>query len=233
MITLVHFDGSKKNKMNDNFHSWKKYPSHDPLFKTIYGEEIFQLFFISFVHKYSKWLFLFQVCPGREGPIFFGDDHRGHVLSYTFYVQDSHARGLQRWFSIIVVMMDKIYLLNSWPFLVQHIRDIIEKVQTQASAVYEEEQVKCPQRAHRLTKSMNPTNFRLHRGGNKPARSLVELTNDKNLFQILHSRFTWILKACGNRLTERLLEGPPTEDSIIDLENQEGKEKQSKNDNLS
>ncbi|KAK2156627.1 hypothetical protein LSH36_208g00025 [Paralvinella palmiformis] len=38
----------------------------------------------------------------------------------------------------------------------------------------------------------------------------------------LHQTFTWLLKAGGNRLTEKLLEGPPTEDSIIDVEKQEG-----------
>ena len=63
-----------------------------------------------------------QVCPGREGPMFFGDDHRGHVFSHTFYLKETQARGFQRWYSIIVVMMDKIFLLNSWPFLVSHIR---------------------------------------------------------------------------------------------------------------
>ena len=64
------------------------------------------------------------MCPGREGPIFFGDKNRGHVLSHTFFVKDSQARGFQRWYSIIVVMMDKIYLLNSWPFLVTHMRKV-------------------------------------------------------------------------------------------------------------
>ena len=50
----------------------------------------------------------------------------------------------------------------------------------------------------------------------------MELTNEKRVFCKLHKAFTWILKAGGNRLTERLLEGPPTEDSIIDFEKQEG-----------
>ena len=89
--------------------------------------------------------------------------------------------------------------------------------------VYEEEQARCPQRAQRLTMSMNPSNFHQQRGGNKPARSFTELTNDPNVFKKLHQSFTWLLKVGGNRLTERLFEGPPTEDSVIDLEKQEGK----------
>ena len=42
------------------------------------------------------------------------------------------------------------------------------------------------------------------------------------IFKKLHLAFTWILKAGGNRLTEKLLEGPPTEDAVIDMEKQEG-----------
>lgn len=120
--------------------------------------------------------------------------------------------------------MDKIYLLNSWPFLVTNIETVVKHLKTKSNMVFEDEKVKFPQRQHRLTASVNPKYFIQQRGGNvnKPARSLVELTDDKNIFKILHTSFVWILKACGNRLSETLLEGPPTEDSIIDMEKQEG-----------
>ncbi|KAH9495447.1 hypothetical protein Btru_015120 [Bulinus truncatus] len=162
-----------------------------------------------------------EVCPGREGPIFFGDSQCGHVLSYTFYIPDNQARGMHRWYSILIVMMDKIYLLNSWPFLVPHLRIVIENLQSKAAKVYEQEEAKCPQRPLRLGARVDPTNFIKQRGGNKPALSLQELTGDKNVFRMLHVAFLWILKACGNRITETLLEGPPTEDTIIDMEKQE------------
>lgn len=162
-----------------------------------------------------------EVCPGNEGPIFFGDDQQGHAISYTFYIKDNEARGMKRLYSILVVMMDKIYLLNSWPFLVHHMKTVVEHLQTKAEVVYKEEQVKNPQRSHRLVSSVNPKNYINKRGGNKPARSLIELTDDRHIFKILHTSFVWILKACGNRLSETLLEGPPTEDSIIDMEKQE------------
>ena len=35
------------------------------------------------------------------------------------------------------------------------------------------------------------------------------LIHKKDLFATLHQRFSWMLKACGNRITEKLLEGPP------------------------
>ena len=52
-----------------------------------------------------------------------------------FLLQDSQARGFQHWYSIIVVMMDKIFLLNSWPFLVSQIQGIIEGIQNSALKV--------------------------------------------------------------------------------------------------
>ncbi|XP_070580543.1 folliculin-like [Ptychodera flava] len=161
-----------------------------------------------------------EVCPGREGPIYFGDE-LGHVLSHTFFMKDSQARGLQRWYSIIVVMMDRIYLLNSWPFLVTNIRQLIDELQSKAEKVYKAAEV--PPRAKRMTMEfMTPGNFRRQRSaGGKVARSLIDLTNDRNIFKYLHMSFAWILKACGNRLTEKLLEGTPTEDALIDLEKQE------------
>ncbi|XP_052769863.1 folliculin-like [Mya arenaria] len=163
-----------------------------------------------------------EVCPDREGPIFFGDDQQGNTISYTFYIKDNQARGMQRLYSIIVVMMDKIYLLNSWPFLVPNMEIVANKLlKSKANKVFEEEKVKFPQRQDRTHSRVNPMNYLHQRGGNKPARSLVELTDDKQVFKRLHMAFVWMLKACGNRLSETLLEGPPTEDTIIDMEKQE------------
>ncbi|XP_035695172.1 folliculin-like isoform X1 [Branchiostoma floridae] len=163
-----------------------------------------------------------RVCPGREGPIFFGDDHWGHVFSHTFFIKDSQARGFQRWYSIIVVMMDKIYLINSWPFLVKHIGEIISKLQDKAIKVYDQEQNQCPERARRMNESfMAPGDFFRRQRGGDHFRPLVTLTKDDGLFKWLHQWFVWVLKAGGNRMTEKLLEGPPTEDVLIDMEKQE------------
>lgn len=78
---------------------------------------------------------LLQVCPGREGPIFFGDEQHGFVFSHTFFIKDSLARGFQRWYSIVVVAMDRIYLINSWPFLLRHLRLTIQSLQNTALKV--------------------------------------------------------------------------------------------------
>lgn len=163
-----------------------------------------------------------EVCPGREGPIFFGDDHRGHVLSHTFFLKDSQARGFQSWYSIIIVMKDKIFLLNSWHFLVKSFQNVIHELQEKATKVYSAEQSEQNLRAVRLNSVTRMTidTFRRRRGNIK-ARSLVDLTSDKNVFISLHQWFTFILKAGAMRISERLVESFPNEDTFIDLERQE------------
>ncbi|XP_072102990.1 folliculin isoform X2 [Mobula birostris] len=160
-----------------------------------------------------------EVCPGREGPIFFGDEQHGFVFSHTFFIKDSLARGFQRWYSIIVVMMDRLYLISSWPFLFTAVRAIIGQLQASALRVFEAEQYGCPQRAHRMNTAFTPGAF-LHQRNGSAARSLPSLTNASNLWASLHSSFAWLLKSCGSRLTEKLLEGAPTEDTLVQREKQ-------------
>ncbi|XP_062072616.1 folliculin isoform X3 [Lepus europaeus] len=156
-----------------------------------------------------------EVCPGREGPIFFGDEQHGFVFSHTFFIKDSLARGFQRWYSIIAIMMDRIYLISSWPFLLARVRAIIDELQGKALKVFEAEQFGCPQRAQRMNTAFTPF---LHQRHGNAARSLTSLTSDDNLWACLHTSFAWLLKACGSRLTEKLLEGAPTEDTLVQME---------------
>ena len=74
-----------------------------------------------------------EVCPGREGPILFGDEQHGYVISYTFYVKDILARGSQRWYSIICIMADRVFLVQSWPFLVGCISKVVDYLQVSYS----------------------------------------------------------------------------------------------------
>uniref|UniRef100_A0A673GHW2 Folliculin n=1 Tax=Sinocyclocheilus rhinocerous TaxID=307959 RepID=A0A673GHW2_9TELE len=166
-----------------------------------------------------------EVCPGREGPIFFGDEQHGFVFSHTFFIKDSLARGFQRWYSIVVVAMDRIYLINSWPFLLRHLRQTIQSLQDTALKVFDNEQCVCPQRAVRMNSAFSPAVFPHQRSGNA-ARSLTSLTQHPNLWASLHSSFSWLLKACGSRLTEKLLEGAPTEDTLVLIERQTEQEEE-------
>ncbi|XP_031574710.1 folliculin-like [Actinia tenebrosa] len=163
-----------------------------------------------------------EVCPGREGPMFFGEEATGYVFTHTFFLKDKQSRGFQRWYSIICVMKDKIYLINSWPFLVSHFRELIDELQVKSNKVYESEQAESAQKGQGLQSGgtsgfvLTPDQFRRQRGGHKVYRSISDLLKDKNLFAMLHQRFAWMLKACGNRISEKLLEGPPKEELLAD-----------------
>eukprot|EP00126_Sphaerothecum_destruens_P008353 Sdes_comp20180_c0_seq1m13432 len=151
-----------------------------------------------------------EVCPGREGPVLFGDDKSGYVFSYAFKIKDGQARGFQRWYTIIVLMTDKNYLINSWPFLVNRLRVVVDEIQAQANQIYEID------KSNRLLNSASgygcaplaPGQFRRRRYSSAGLRTLVELCGDEHLFSRLHARFSWIMKSCASRLFEQQVEGP-------------------------
>lgn len=164
-----------------------------------------------------------EVCPGKEGPIYFGDEARGHVLSYTFFLRDVQARGFQRWYSILILMKDKMLLLNSWPFLVRNLRETINHLQEKASKIYSNEESKVSHRALRSAASMME-GVRKQRGQSTAGqpRSLPELVGDEKIWEYLHSSSTWLLKAGGLRLQERLVEGPQVSALIAETPGDEG-----------
>ncbi|KOB67072.1 Birt-Hogg-Dube-like protein, partial [Operophtera brumata] len=119
----------------------------------------------------------------------------GHVLSFTFQLRDTRARGLKRWFSIVVLMKDKTLLLNISPVLSEHMQKISKELQQLADVVYDNEQKICSQRALRLRTGRNDFG---------QSRSLVQLTGDEDIFKHLHSHFTWMLKTGAHTYTETL-----------------------------
>lgn len=60
-----------------------------------------------------------EFCQGRDGPVLFGDDENGYVMSYMFKLRDSQARGEARFYSLMILMTDRVYLVSCWPFLVR------------------------------------------------------------------------------------------------------------------
>lgn len=155
-----------------------------------------------------------EVCPGREGPIVFGEEGGCHTFSYTFNLQDSQSRGFSRLYSFIVVMMDRVFLINLWPFLVKHFKVLIDELKSKAEAVFtrEQDELKTSHGTRSLRSSLSgmpgPDYLRCIRA-NESGRSLVELSGDKEIFVYLHKYFVFLLKAGGQRMTECVVEGPP------------------------
>nr|XP_021192704.2 folliculin [Helicoverpa armigera] len=131
----------------------------------------------------------------KEGGVVYFNDTHGHVLSLTFQLKDTWARGLKRWFSIVVLMKDKMLLLNITPLLSEHMQKISKELQDLAEAVFDAEQKVYSQRALRLKTGKNDF---------VQSRSVMHLTGDENVFKRLHSHFTWMLKAGAHTYSETL-----------------------------
>ncbi|KAH8304897.1 hypothetical protein KR018_000200 [Drosophila ironensis] len=130
--------------------------------------------------------------------VFFGDSSRGHILSHTFRVSDTQARGYSQLFSFIVLMKDKYFLLNTKPFLAEHLKKISSELQAAARKTKEAEELTCSERQRRLSgvQSLMQT-----------SRSLLELTGEEHIFAHLHSHFSWLLLAGSRFLTEHVTFG--------------------------
>lgn len=147
-------------------------------------------------------IYFLQVTGNKDGSlVFFGDATRGHILSYTFQIHDSQARGFFRLFSIVVLMKDKMFLLNMQPFLAENLQKLSTELQGYSLEIYSAEQAKHSERAQRLTTGQTST---------QPPRSLIHLTGQKNIFAHIHSHFTWILWMGARCLTENITVGTPT-----------------------
>lgn len=104
-----------------------------------------------------------------------------HVISHTFFLKDSSARGFQRWFSIIVLAPDSAYLLKLWNVLVPEMKEVIQDLQKMAAEVYKREEEQC---SHRMLRS----SFQIANVG--AARSLQDITGNLAILLMLHIRLS-------------------------------------------
>lgn len=104
--------------------------------------------------------FFFKETDPNGGTLYFGDNERGHVISHIFTVHDSLARGFQRKYCIVMLMRDKIHLLNCWPFLTEHIKKISSEMQEKSLKVNNLEQMHKSQRAVRQAQASPVCNGR-------------------------------------------------------------------------
>eukprot|EP01137_Pigoraptor_chileana_P019076 Opistho-2@79592 len=168
-----------------------------------------------------------EVCPGREGPMLFGDDKNGFVFSYAFFIRDTQARGSQRWYSICLLMSDRVHLVNSWPFLAGSIRLVVDDLQAKANVTFQSDNAARNTNGRHGASGMAggsnsgsnsginsggqfnlPPDQMWRRRGNRTLRSLADLTSDARLFANLHASFAWVLRTCASRLFEKQIEGP-------------------------
>ncbi|KAI8811322.1 vesicle coat protein [Cladochytrium replicatum] len=153
----------------------------------------------------------YEFCPGREGPILFGDEGQGEILSYLFKIPDSQARGFQRIYALLFLNRDRSFLVASWPFLVAQMKAIAMDLRSRADRVFKMER----ERSGDPSLGLGPLSRNLSRSqeqlirrrGSQPPRLLSELLGSKDLFFQIHKSFTWLLKSFGIRVTEKSFNG--------------------------
>lgn len=143
-----------------------------------------------------------EVYPeGREGVIYFGDQQRGHVLSYCFVLKDSQARGFQRTYSLLLISKQQNVILVHWNRYVAAMQQVVDRLKQKASAIYDREVSPiCSQetRALRLDSAVQVAG----RGRNSlntqrsesRARSLKDLTGDETIFALIHLDVAMMLR---------------------------------------
>lgn len=160
-----------------------------------------------------------------DGLVFFGDDLSGYTLSHTFRLRDAKARGFQRWFSLIILSMDKFLITNNYDFFVSGLSSIIKQLQDQALSVFRVEcnelTNECLKQATASRASLLPAHFlrsRVTKLDLDTSRSLSLITGCPTIFTKLHKQMTWLLRTQTRLVVENVLEGVPSQDALVQLE---------------
>ncbi|KAG2195316.1 hypothetical protein INT47_000469 [Mucor saturninus] len=152
-----------------------------------------------------------EFCQGRDGPVLFGDDENGYVMSYMFKLRDSQARGEARFYSLMMLMTDRVYLISCWPFLVSAFRSMALNLQERANTVFQKEKENNRQQSYhssitRRTPISSQDPF-FRRKSNTALRSLVDLLGIKDIYAQIQAQFSYTLKLSSRKRMEKLTLG--------------------------
>ena len=126
--------------------------------------------------------------PGREGPVIFGQETSGAVLSYPFQLADSQARGFSRTYSLCAIHRDAAALLAATRFVSASFAAVQKEMRSRAAALFESEQ--------RIEGNSSTVSLRRVPKA-AAARPLGELMGCENFFQRLHGSFCSVLFGLG------------------------------------
>lgn len=110
-------------------------------------------------------------------------------------------------------MKDKMFLLNTQPFLSKNLKEAAKHIQDCAQKVFDSEQKLFSPRAERLNSG---------KASSVPPRPLNELTGETNIFAHLHSLFSWTLWTGSRNFTEVLTIGTPVAPPTLKKEDVDG-----------
>ncbi|KAF3992139.1 hypothetical protein FT663_01274 [Candidozyma haemuli var. vulneris] len=109
-------------------------------------------------------------------PVFFGDVVNGFCMSRVFKIQDVNSRGGERKYALVMGCDEESHLLRNWDVVSTYMSEIISSIQRQVEKHL----------AHEAEQSNNVDNERYLRRSKIRPKSLVELTNDAQIFVRFH-----------------------------------------------
>ncbi|KAL7328563.1 hypothetical protein PS15p_206817 [Mucor circinelloides] len=150
-----------------------------------------------------------EFCQGRDGPVLFGDDENGHVMSYMFKLRDAQARGEARFYALMMLMTDRVYLVSCWPLLVSAFRSMALNLQERANIVFQREKDGMRQitQSSRRAPAMSSQDQFYRRRSNTALRSLVDLLGIKDIYAQIQAQFSYTLKLASRKRMEKLTLG--------------------------
>ena len=161
-----------------------------------------------------------EVIPSQEGPVLFSSASSS-VLSHTFSLRDSRARGCRRQYAILLLSKERHPLVQHWAVLQDRVQDIISSLQKKAEMKYEtdckllaELKEKCDYVREPTNSNQSSSSFSRRRASSKPARGLREVTQDEQVFEGMHRDLVTVLALAERCLKEQVLSGQPLLSSV-------------------
>ena len=133
----------------------------------------------------------------KEGEVVFGDPSSDYVLSYKFYLKDTHARGLKKLYSIVVLTHSPAYLYQFSACITRQIEVIVAALKENSDLIYSRESVHEGSCSFLTARGRHIDPDLLCRARSaviSQPRALPVITGDSNVFHFLHCKFASVLK---------------------------------------
>ncbi|KAI6654231.1 Folliculin-like [Oopsacas minuta] len=129
----------------------------------------------------------------KEGEVVFGDPSSDYVLSYKFYLKDTHARGLKKLYSIIVLTHTPAYLYQFSSCITKQLEVIITGLKEKSDLVYARED---SNNIHRVGNRYVDPDLLIRARATviTQPRPLSVITGDPDIFHFIHCKFSSLLK---------------------------------------
>lgn len=137
-----------------------------------------------------------ELVPGRTGPVFFGDPSIGYTIAHIFRLTDPSSSNVnthdsRRQYALMCTSADEQELLQSWTFVTERFRVLVQKITEGGKLVSEGNSAQVNQRY--TPESLNSDRSFLRPKGRAAEKGLAELTGMDDIFVQLHAAFSWML----------------------------------------